>query len=98
MELERETRLELATCPRRDRRYRTADVADYIESRARGSRDRDDGPWTGGRLERIRQDREVTRAFASATKIAANTGNDELARRLRLARSIVSERLDLGDR
>jgi hypothetical protein len=30
--------------PRRDRRYRDRDVADYIDSRARGVRDRDAGP------------------------------------------------------
>ena len=83
--------------PRRDRRYRSEDVADYIAARSRGARDRDAGPWSGGQLQRVREMREVTRTLTSATKIAANTGNDDLARRLRSARSVISERLDLRD-
>ena len=84
--------------PRRDRRYRSEDVADYIESRARGARKTDASPWAGGRLERIRQEHEVSRTLGAAMRVVSRSGDEELARRLRTARSLISERLDINDR
>jgi hypothetical protein len=79
-----------AVGPRGDRRYQAEDVAAYIESRARGRRDRDGQRWIGGRLERIRAEPEVTRTLAQATRTAANAGDEKLARSLRHARSLMA--------
>lgn len=84
--------------PRRDRRYKAGDVADYIESRSRGFPRDELVTGAGGRLERIRADQRITRTLANATRQVANAGDDELARQLRQARSLISERLDLRDR
>jgi excisionase family DNA binding protein len=83
--------------PRRDRRYSAEIVSAYIEARSRGSAPGDE-LRTGGRLERVLADQQITRTLATATRQAANAGDDTLARQLRQARSLISERLDLSDR
>jgi DNA-binding transcriptional MerR regulator len=81
---------------RRDRRYQSADVADYLEGRSAGT-PHDTGIASRARLQQVRETQEIQRTMALAARQAEAAGADELARRLRHVRSIVNDRLRISD-
>ncbi len=84
--------------PAGHRRYRSDDVADYLDRHQHGAREAESfGLRTAARLQQVRETQEVNRALALAARSAELRGDEVMARRLRHTRSIVNERLRVED-
>ena len=72
---------------RRDRRYRSDDIAAYLETRTAAD------SAASALVERAREAQEIQRTMVLAARQAELAGEAELARRIRHVRSIVNDRL-----
>jgi DNA-binding transcriptional MerR regulator len=82
---------------RGDRRYAVTDVAEYITARREGGERAAIRPATLPTYQRIHAAQQADRTIATVTKVLDAAGRDELAQRLRHARSVVNDLLNSRD-